>query len=144
MFYYIDTLWSYWNILLIQNFLELGKIRVSKVYRKLRSPVNRSRIRPMVIKKITLINIRLSFFAELSDWCLLLGFRGQYIHDLLAKLIVCLHLNICMKYCMACVCTASLYDQQIAVYKLECCNRDFIPYIISIIILYIIQLRCYL
>ena len=31
-----------WNNFLIQNFLELGKIRVSEVYRKLRPPVNRS------------------------------------------------------------------------------------------------------
>ena len=42
-----DTLGSYWNNLLIQKFLELGKIRISKVHRKLRSPVNRSRIRPL-------------------------------------------------------------------------------------------------
>ena len=50
--YYIDTLWSYWNNLLIQNFLELGKIRVSKVLRKLRSPVSRSRILPQDYKNI--------------------------------------------------------------------------------------------
>ena len=38
----IDTSCSYWNNLLIQDFLESGKIRVSKVHRKLRSLVNRS------------------------------------------------------------------------------------------------------
>ena len=35
MLYYIDILWSYWNNLLLQNFLELGKISVSKVHCKL-------------------------------------------------------------------------------------------------------------
>ena len=33
--------------ILIHNFLELGKILVSKVHRKIRSPVNRSRKRPL-------------------------------------------------------------------------------------------------
>ena len=37
--------------ILIHNVLELGKIRVSKVHRKLRSLVNRSRIRPLAIAK---------------------------------------------------------------------------------------------
>ena len=53
MLYYVDTLWSYWNNLLIQNYLELGKIRVSKVHRKIRSPVNRSRIRPQILTLIS-------------------------------------------------------------------------------------------
>ena len=34
------------HCILIHNFLELGKIRVSKVHRKIRSPVSGSRIRP--------------------------------------------------------------------------------------------------
>ena len=44
--YYIDTLWSYWNNLLMNNFLELGKSCVSQVHQ--RSTVNRSRIRFLV------------------------------------------------------------------------------------------------
>ena len=47
MLYYIETLESYWNNLLIKNFLKLDEIRVSKFHRKIRSPVNRSGIRPL-------------------------------------------------------------------------------------------------
>ena len=47
---FIRSLYNRARCLLTHNFLELGKIRVSKVYRKLRFPVNRLRIRSLEAK----------------------------------------------------------------------------------------------
>ena len=56
--------------MLIHNYLELGKIRVSKVHRKLRSSVNRSRIRPQCINSTnyTQPSLRYVWVITFSLW----------------------------------------------------------------------------
>ena len=73
---FINCLCNRARCILIHNFLELGKIRVSKVHRKLRSLVNRSRIRPLV--PLTHANVTI----KIDSWNILCIFhRFMYVYQ---------------------------------------------------------------